>query len=627
MKTRFLNLSRFYKKAMMILFDQIILLFSLFLAFFLRFSDEKMADSNQYKFLYYLETNWWLFVVISIITTFFFFRYGLYRAVLKYIGPRLIITTFKATTLSYLFVVLVSFFLDPNQFPRAVLLTFWFISNILLIISRFVFKGILYSWESFQLDKKNILIYGAGKAGIQISESLKKSNDYNVVGFIDDDLNKTATIINSIEVFSFDNLNDLIINKLVKSLILAIPSAKQNQRQEILKKLSRYPLEVKSLPNLDDIENDLVTLEQIKFIEVDDILGREVVLPKKELLQKNIQNGNILITGAGGSIGSELSRQIKELQPSLIVLLDNSEYNLYNIHYELTITNGVNVVPILSTVTNYNKIYNVIEKYKIDTIYHAAAYKHVPMVELNVVSGVYNNVIGTYNITKAAKALGVKNMVLISTDKAVRPTNVMGASKRLSEFILQAYADEKSKTCFSMVRFGNVIDSAGSVVPLFRKQIKKGGPVTITHRNITRYFMSIPEAVQLVLQAGSMAKGGDVFVLDMGDPIKILDLAYRMIHLSGLKPIDNNNPDGDIQVKFTGLRPGEKLYEELLIGDDVIQSKHPRIMQAREEKLKMEDILIFIEMIKESRDSQNENIIKDLLLKYVKGYTTEFEYK
>ena len=249
------------------------------------------------------------------------------------------------------------------------------------------------------------------------------------------------------------------------------------------------------------------------------------------------------------------------------------------------------------------------------------------MVELNVVSGVYNNVIGTYNVATAAKELKVENMVLISTDKAVRPTNVMGASKRLSEFILQAYADEISSTCFSMVRFGNVIDSAGSVVPLFRNQIKQGGPVTVTHRNITRYFMSIPEAVQLVLQAGSMAKGGDVFVLDMGDPIKILDLAYRMIHLSGLKPIDNNNPDGDIKIKFTGLRPGEKLYEELLIGDDVIQSKHPRIMQAREEKLSLKKVEGFIDKIKKSRDLQNENIIKDLLLENVKGYTTEFEYK
>ena len=604
----------------MVFSDLFVLVFSLVLAFFLRFGDVSQS-------IFYISSSWWLFIIIPVITTLFFLRVGLYRVILKYIGARLILTTFRSTTISYLVVVLFLFFYDPNQFPRSILLTFWFISNVLLIISRFLFKGILYSWDSFEMDRKNILVYGAGKAGVQISESLKKANDYKVVGFIDDDFSKVNTIVNSIDVYSFADLNSLITEKNVKSLILAMPSAKQNQRQEILKKLSQFPLEVKSLPNLDDIENDLITLEQIKFVEVDDILGREVVMPKKELLKKNIFKKNILITGAGGSIGSELSRQIKELKPTSIIILDNSEFNLYNIHHELTILNGVEVIPILSTVTNYSQIYNVIKKYKIDTIYHAAAYKHVPMVELNVVSGVYNNVIGTFNVVKAANELKVENMVLISTDKAVRPTNVMGASKRLSEFILQAFAEQKGQTCFSMVRFGNVIDSAGSVVPLFRKQIKQGGPVTVTHRNITRYFMSIPEAVQLVLQSGSMAKGGDVFVLDMGEPIKILDLAYRMIHLSGLMPIDNDNPDGDIKINFTGLRPGEKLYEELLIGDDVIQSKHPRIMQAREEKLDMDKIIDFIDKIKKSRDIQDEEIIKKILLKYVKGYTTEFEYK
>ena len=620
MKANFLNLNRSLKSLLMIISDQIVLLFSLLLAFLLRFGDLSQS-------FYYINSNWWLFIIIPIITTIFFVRFGLYRAILKYVGTRLILISFKATTFSYLIVILILFYYNPSQFPRSILLTFWFVSNVLLIISRFFFKGILYSWDSFQIDRKNILIYGAGRAGVQISESLKKTNDYKVVGFIDDDSAKVSTLVNSIEVYDFKSLNSLIVDESVKSLILAIPSAKQNERQAILKKLSRFPLEVKSLPNLNDIENDLITLEQIKFVEVDDILGREVVLPKIELLRKNIEGRNVLITGAGGSIGAELSRQIKALRPSLIILLDNSEFNLYNIHHELTITNGVDVIPVLSTVTNYNQIYNVIKKYKIHTIYHAAAYKHVPMVELNVVSGVYNNVIGTYNVAKAAKELKVDNMVLISTDKAVRPTNVMGASKRLSEFILQAFAENNLDTCFSMVRFGNVIDSAGSVVPLFRRQIKNGGPVTVTHRNITRYFMSIPEAVQLVLQSGSMAKGGDVFVLDMGEPIKILDLAYRMIHLSGLKPIDNDNPDGDIEVNFTGLRPGEKLYEELLIGDNVIQSKHPRIMQAREEKVSLEKVENFISKIKTSRDLQDESIIKSVLLEYVKGYTTEFEYK
>jgi FlaA1/EpsC-like NDP-sugar epimerase len=283
---------------------------------------------------------------------------------------------------------------------------------------------------------------------------------------------------------------------------------------------------------------------------------------------------------------------------------------------------NVKIIPSLCTVTNYHHLKKIISEHNINTIFHAAAYKHVPMVEMNVISGVYNNIIGTYNVARVADELKVDSMVLVSTDKAVRPTNVMGASKRFSELILQAFS-VKSSTCFSMVRFGNVLDSAGSVVPLFRKQIKKGGPVTVTHRNISRYFMTIPEAVQLVLQTGAMAKGGDVFVLDMGEPIKIIDLAYKMIHLSGLTPIDNKNPDGDISIEFTGLRPGEKLFEELLIGNDVIQSEHPRIMQARESKLSFEEVISCVEIIKSAREIQDEIIVKELLLKYVDGYTSE----
>jgi len=318
-----------------------------------------------------------------------------------------------------------------------------------------------------------------------------------------------------------------------------------------------------------------------------------------------------LITGAGGSIGSELSRQIMKLSPNKVVLLDNSEFNLYNIHLEL-VSKGfsIDLIPSLCTVTNYHQLKKIIEINKIDTIYHAAAYKHVPMVEMNVVSGAYNNVVGTFNVAKVADELNVENLVLVSTDKAVRPTNVMGASKRMSELVLQAFS-EKSNTCFSMVRFGNVLDSAGSVVPLFRNQIKKGGPVTVTHRSITRYFMSIPESVELVLQAGAMAKGGDVFVLDMGEPIKIIDLAYKMIHLSGLTPIDNENPDGDIRIEFTGLRPGEKLYEELLIGNDVVQSEHPRIMQAKESKLTFDEVSVCVNTIKSARENQMKRLLKN----------------
>jgi FlaA1/EpsC-like NDP-sugar epimerase len=472
-------------------------------------------------------------------------------------------------------------------------------------------------------SRKQAIIYGAGNAGVQLVESLKKSAVYAPVAFIDDLKAKQGTILNYLEVFPFEKIETLIKEKEAKVLLFAIPSASTKERTQILKKLSKYPIEVKVLPSMDNIVNGVVSIDNIKHVEVGDILGRTVVAPKKDLLKRNISGKNILITGAGGSIGSELSRQIMKLSPNKVVLLDNSEFNLYNIHLEL-VSKGfsIDLIPSLCTVTNYHQLKKIAEMNKIDTIYHAAAYKHVPMVEMNVVSGAYNNVVGTFNVAKVADELNVENLVLVSTDKAVRPTNVMGASKRMSELVLQAFS-EKSNTCFSMVRFGNVLDSAGSVVPLFRKQIKKGGPVTVTHRSITRYFMSIPESVELVLQAGAMAKGGDVFVLDMGEPIKIIDLAYKMIHLSGLTPIDIENPDGDIRVEFTGLRPGEKLYEELLIGNDVVQSEHPRIMQAKESKLTFDEVSICVNTIKSARENQDEKVVKELLLKYVDGYTSE----
>ena len=377
------------------------------------------------------------------------------------------------------------------------------------------------------------------------------------------------------------------------------------------------------MPALHEIVEDEKALLQMQELSIDEILPRNIV--RRSVIR--FENKTILITGAGGSIGSELCRQILDLGPKKIILFENSEFNLYSIHHELSQSRKRSeIIPKLATVTNSYQINKVISENQINTIFHAAAYKHVPMVEMNISEGVYNNVIGTYNVAKAAIQNNVENMLLISTDKAVRPTNIMGASKRFSELILQALASKKTtSTCFSMVRFGNVLDSAGSVVPLFRDQIKKGGPVTVTHRNITRYFMSIPEAVQLVLQAGAMAKGGDVFVLDMGDPIKILDLAYRMIHLSGLKPIDTENPNGDIKIKFTGLRPGEKLYEELLIGDDVIQSEHPRIMQAREEKLTLDIIEKKVSEISNFRENQDDLAIKNILLKNVNGYHSQEE--
>ena len=551
---------------------------------------------------------------------------------LQYAGVKVITTSFQSITITCIVVTFIhyygrGYFLEINHtLPRSIIIMFWFVSNTFIITSRFLLKGMIYSWDTSVNKRKQTLIYGAGNAGIQLVESLTKSMDYAPVAFIDDNKKKQGTIINYIQIFPFENLEKVIKKFDVKLILLAIPSASASKRVEILKKLSKFPLEVKVLPSVDNIVNGEVTIDSIKHVQVEDILGRDAVVPKESLLKKNIKGKNILITGAGGSIGSELCRQILNLEPKKIVLFENSEFNLYSIHQELSQNRKRSeIIPKLATVTNSHQINKVISENQINTIFHAAAYKHVPMVEMNISEGVYNNVVGTYNVAKSAIENKVENMLLISTDKAVRPTNVMGASKRFSELILQAFSDENSSTCFSMVRFGNVLDSTGSVVPLFREQIKKGGPVTVTHRNITRYFMSIPEAVQLVLQAGAMAKGGDVFVLDMGDPIKILDLAYRMIHLSGLKPIDTENPSGDIKIKFTGLRPGEKLYEELLIGDDVIQSEHPRIMQAREEKLTLDIIEKKVLEISNFRENQDDLAIKHILLKNVNGYHSQEE--
>jgi FlaA1/EpsC-like NDP-sugar epimerase len=618
LKTRLLTLDRRYKQIITLAFDVIILVFALWLSFFLQ-SDELIGK--------HMSNNWWLIIAVPIIAIPIFIKTGLYRSVLQYTGIKVITTSFQSITITCIIATFIhyygrGYFFEINHvLPRSIIPNFWFISNTFIITSRFLLKGIIYSWDTRVNKRKQTIIYGAGNAGVQLVESLTKSMDYAPVAFIDDDKQKQGTIINYLQIFSFESLEKVIKKFDVKLILLAIPSASQSRRVEILKKLSKFPLEVKVLPSVDNIVNGEVTIDSIKHVQVEDILDRDAVYPKENLLKKNIQGKNILITGAGGSIGSELCRQILTLGPKKIVLFENSEFNLYSIHQELSQSRKRSeIIPKLATVTNLHQINKVISENQINTIFHAAAYKHVPMVEMNISEGVYNNVIGTYNVAKSASENGVENMILISTDKAVRPTNIMGASKRFSELILQAFSDENSSTCFSMVRFGNVLDSAGSVVPLFRKQIKKGGPVTVTHRNITRYFMSIPESVQLVLQAGAMAKGGDVFVLDMGDPIKILDLAYRMIHLSGLKPIDTENPNGDIKIKFTGLRPGEKLYEELLIGDDVIQSEHPRIMQAREEKLSLEIIEKRVIAISQFREKQDDIAIKDILLKNVNGY-------
>lgn len=612
-KNKFISLPRIYKQLIMLVTDSVFLIFSLWLSFVLRLGDLWPAS--------YIYPNWWIFLIIPFISIPVLVKLGLYRSVLQHMGVKVVLTSFQAITITSLIIGFLMMIFREADTPRSVIIIFWFISTMLIIVSRFIFKGLLYSWDNFVNDRKPVIVYGAGSAGAQLVESLRKSYEYAPVAFIDDDSNKQGMILNYTQIYSFDSIRKIILSRKARIILLAIPSLGDNKRREILKRLSKYPVEVKILPSVTDIVNSKVSIENIREVQVGDILGREPVKPKKNLLEKNIKNKTVLVTGAGGSIGSELCRQIISHNPQKLILIEHSEYNLYNIDYSLSaLKSDCEVVSCLVDVTNDVYVDKIIRENKVNTIYHAAAYKHVPLVESNVLAGVYNNTIGTYNIATIAFKYEVENVVLISTDKAVRPTNVMGASKRFSELILQGLDSENSNTCFSMVRFGNVLDSAGSVVPLFRKQIKDGGPVTVTHADVTRYFMSIPEAVQLVLQAGAMAKGGDVFVLDMGEPIRILDLAYRMINLSGLSPVDMNNPDGDVKIKFTGLRPGEKLYEELLIGDDVIQSKHPRIMQANEVSFPWSEIQESVDLIKSSYVSHDEQTVLNLLMKKVSGY-------
>jgi FlaA1/EpsC-like NDP-sugar epimerase len=613
MKEQLTNLSRRQKQALMIMSDVIILLLAIWLSFALRLGvlwPDKILS------------NLWIFLIIPLVSIPLFIRFGLYKSVLKFMGTKVIVTAFQSITITSLFVGFAMMIFREADMPRTVILIFWFVSSILIIIMRFLYKGYLYSWDNFVNDRKPTIIYGAGSAGAQIVESLRKNHEYAPIAFIDDEKSKQGTFINFTRIHPFSDLKDIIKKRKVKAILLAIPSLSEQRKRDLLKKLSKYPVEVKLLPSLSEIVSGRVSIENIRHVQVEDILGRTPVKPKTSLLKKNITGKNVLVTGAGGSIGSELCRQILKLKPNKIVLFEHSEFNLYSIDYELTSLGEKNceIVPVLADVKSINKVENAIKENKIDTIYHAAAYKHVPMVEKNTVEGVFNNVMGTYNVAVCARDNNIENMVLISTDKAVRPTNVMGASKRFSELVLQALNSEESNTCFSMVRFGNVLDSAGSVVPLFRRQIKEGGPVTVTHAKVTRYFMSIPEAVQLVLQAGAMAKGGDVFVLDMGEPVRILDLAHRMINLSGLSPITTENPEGDIKIKFTGLREGEKLYEELLIGKDVVQSKHPQIMQANEDFLSWQKVSSLIEDIKTNHEKLDDDSMRNVLIENVEGY-------
>jgi FlaA1/EpsC-like NDP-sugar epimerase len=527
-------------------------------------------------------------------------------------------------------------YLNPlDDIPRSVPIIFLFLFFIWLWNSRLTIRELLMRWRGKGPQRlkgesgyDNIVIYGAGEAGKDLLEGLRNSHNYNVVAYVDDDRQLIGAYLLGKRIYAAHDLEYVIKKYNVAQVFLAMPSVNRARKRKIIDKLSGISIKIQDLPSLEELADGKVTVSSMRKVDILDVLDRQTVEPNTRLLQKNISGKCVLVTGAGGSIGSELCRQVLKNQPTCLVLYELSEYALYSIHQELTIKQAntpayqdIKIVAVIGNVTNESNLLRILNLYNIQTVYHAAAYKHVPMVEHNPFEGVINNTKGTYHCARAAIKANVETFVLISTDKAVRPTNVMGASKRLAELVCQALSQTDSQTCISMVRFGNVLGSSGSVVPLFTKQIEQGKPITVTHPDVTRYFMTIPEAANLVIQAGAMASGGEVFVLDMGEPVKIVDLAHRMIHLSGFDIKDAAHPEGDIEVIFTGLRAGEKLYEELIIGEDNIESTyHPLIMQAIEHSFPLDELESVLFELNEKQKEFDVPWLKQRFKQFVAGY-------
>lgn len=556
-----------------------------------------------------------------------FIRFGLYRAVFRFIGSSAFWAIVKAVSLYGLLYFTLFTTISVPGIPRTVGILQPLLLLVAIGLSRLVVRYFLTETYRRMVNgagRPNVLIYGGGSVGRQLASALENSGEQKVVGFMDDDASLHGSLINGVRVYSPNELGTLVSRNNVKTILLALPKLKASRRKEIIESLRGKRVAVRLAPNVSEIAKGKVNASTFQDLDVHDLLGREPVAPDEDLLRRHTRGKVVLVTGAGGSIGSELCRQIMAVEPKTLLLVEQSEFALYSIHAELTRqfphTEGC-VIPMLASVRDEKRIADILASWEVDTIYHAAAYKHVPLVEHNPIEGIRNNVFGTLVVATAAIRAGATSFVLVSTDKAVRPTNIMGASKRLAEIALQALAETGPKTRLSMVRFGNVLGSSGSVVPLFREQIRNGGPITLTHPDITRFFMTIPEASQLVMQAGAMAEGGDVFVLDMGEPVKISDLARRMVELSGLTVRDETNPDGDIEVVTTGLRPAEKLYEELLIGDNPTPSPHPLIMRAREDFLRWSELEGSLKDLERHIQNGDVDAAKSLLASLVSGYT------
>jgi len=556
----------------------------------------------------------------------FFLSTALYRSVIRYMGHDALLCILKSVAISTLIFV-ASYLLTQTAIPRTVPFLYFGILITLMGGSRYLIR--YYYADKLQQNNENIAIYGAGSAGHQLLKALHHHHEYSVKGFVDDNKAIIGTIINGVRVYPPKQLEKLIKEKNISQILLAMPSVSGSKKKQVINFLENLPVQIKTIPTLDDIVSGKAKIEEIKELDIEDLLGRASVSPDNELFEHCIKDKVVLVTGGGGSIGSELCRQIIKHSPNKLIIYELSEYALYEIEKELkkNLTFELPIIALLGSVQDKTRLKQIMSAYGVQTVYHAAAYKHVPLVEENVVEGVKNNIFGTYMAALAALEQSVETFVLISTDKAVRPTNIMGASKRFAELILQALAEEyknnSHKTRYCMVRFGNVLGSSGSVVPLFKQQIKHGGPVTVTDPEIVRYFMTIPEAAQLVLQASSMGQGGDVYVLDMGEPVKIAELAQKMIHLSGLEIKDSENPDGEIEIIYTGLRPGEKLYEELLIGDNVSQTQHPAIMRAEEKMLSLPLIEEQLTLLQKACDNYDINQIVELLINSETAYTPQ----
>jgi UDP-N-acetylglucosamine 4,6-dehydratase len=547
-----------------------------------------------------LDRTFAYFLVAVASALFFFSVFGLYRAVIRFLGPKAMITVIAGVSLSVLVLAGFDRFVASQQIPLSAFGIYWALALLYVGGSRFVARYLLFLHTGTNGQPvARVAIYGAGDAGARVSSVLLGGPDFEPVAFIDDKKSLQGSNINGIRVYGSDSLQELVRHRKIDRILLALPSASRRRRREILTQLEPLGVHVQSLPNLSDLISGKAQINELRDVDVSDLLGRDPVPPKPKLFGSCIRGKCVLVTGAGGSIGSELCRQLIRLGPNRLVLFEMSELALYNVERELEEVAAheklsVEIVPLLGNAHHRHRVREVLAAFGVQTVYHAAAYKHVPIVEYNVVEGIHNNVISTWYTAEAALETGVETFVLISTDKAVNPANVMGATKRLAELVLQALQERTTQTRFCMVRFGNVLASSGSVVPLFQEQIRRGGPVTVTHRDVIRYFMTIPEAAQLVVQAGSMAKGGDVFVLDMGRPVRIDDLARRLVNLMGYTVRDASNPDGDIEIEYTGLRTAEKLFEELLIGSNVTGTDHPMILRAIEHRLswpKMEQIL------------------------------------